>query len=149
MLANYEFVYSKINLMLGKNSKEKVKILSVYKKIIFFFIYNIKTIDPSKFSYPGVHDVNAFWPKTKIIVELKIHFCNFKTRRQKRNLRYFFKLIGFYKLQDVKIFPLSTLQKRQKETNKFIATPFKTKNTCSTLNLLKWIIDWDIERDIK
>lgn len=109
----------------------------------------MKTINPGKFPNPGVSDVNNFWPVIKVVVELQIHFRNFKTKGQKKNLRYFFKLIGLYKLQDIKIFLPSILKKRQKEANKFIATPFRIKNTHSAMNPLKWIDDRDVNRDIK
>ncbi len=40
----------------------------------------------------------------------------------------------------------STLEKRQKEANEFIATPPKTKNSRSGLNPLAWIVDESITK---
>ncbi|MCJ1348901.1 hypothetical protein MMC31_007134 [Peltigera leucophlebia] len=141
--ANPEFVHSRITLMSEDDSKAKAKALSVYKDSIFPFMYDVRTTDPGKFSDPGLCDVSNFWPETKVAVELQIHSRNFKTKGQERNLGYSFKLIRLYKLQDVKILPPSTPEKRQKEANKFIATPPRTKNTRSALNPLEWIVDRD------
>lgn len=131
MMVNPEFVYNMIN------SKTKAKAVSVYENSIFFFLYNIKTIDPGKFPNPNLCNINNFWPKTKVAVKLQIYSYNFKIKRQKRNFGYFFKLIELYKLQDIKIFLLSILEKRPKEVNKFMITPLKTKNIHSALNLFK------------
>lgn len=136
-MANSEFIHSKINFMLEDNSKAKAKALSVYKDSSFFFIYDVKTINSGNFPNSNVYDKNIFRPKTTVAIELQIYFCNFKIKKQERNLRYFFKLIELYKLQNVKILLLLTLKIRQKEANKFIITSFRTKNICSTLNSLK------------
>ena len=135
--ANPEFVHSRINFMSEDDNKAKAKALSVYEDSTFLFIYDVRTTDPGKFPDPGVCDVSTFWPETKVAVELQIHSRNFKTRGQERNLGYSFKLIGLYKLQDVKILPPSTPEKREKEANKFIATPPRIKNTRSALNPLE------------
>lgn len=80
VLAKPKFVYSRINLMSKDNSKAKTKVLSIYENSIFFFIYNMRTIDLSKFSNPGIYNMNNFWLKTKVDIELQIHFYNFKTK---------------------------------------------------------------------
>lgn len=98
VLVNPEFVHSKINFMPENNSKAKAKILSIYKNSTFFFIYNMRTTDLAKFFNPSLCDINKFWPKTKVTVKLQIYSYNFKIKRQERNLGYYFKLIGFYKL---------------------------------------------------
>lgn len=112
VLAKLKFIHSRINLMLKNNDKAKAKTLSVYKNSIFFFIYDIRTIDPGKFSNPGICNRNNFWPKTKITAELQIYLYNFKTKKQMKNLEYFFKPIKLYKLQDIKIISQSTSKKR-------------------------------------
>lgn len=111
------------------DNNSKAKVVYVYKNNIFLFIYNVKSTILGKFPDPGLCDISNFWPKTKVAVELQVHFCNFKMKKKEKNIRYFFKLIRLYKIQEVKILLLSRLKKRQKEANKFIAILPKTKNT--------------------
>lgn len=144
MSTKWDIVQSKINVILDNNSKAKV--LYVYKNKIFPFIYDIKNTIPSKFLDSSLYNVSNFWLEIKVIIELQIHSCNFKIKGKKKNMRCFFKFIGFYKLQKVKILSLSMLEKKQKEINKFIATLFKTKNIQSVMNLLEWIIDKNIRK---
>lgn len=147
--ANPVFVYSRINLMRENNSKTKTKALSAYKNRTFFFLYDVRTTDSGKFPDPGLCDVSNFRPETKVAVEYQIHSCNFKIKEQERNLGYSFKLTGLYKLQDIKILPTSIPEKRRKDANEFIATPPRTKNTRSVLNLLEWIVDRNVYGDTK
>lgn len=135
VLAKPDFIQSKINFMLDNNSKAKA--LHVYKYNIFSFLYDVKNTTPGKFLNLGLYDVNNFRPETKVAVKLQIYSYNFKMKRKEKNIGYSFKLTGFYKLQEIKILPLLTQEKRQKEANKFIATPPRTKSTQSGLNLLK------------
>lgn len=134
LVVNPKFVYLRINLILKDNSKAKAKTLSVYENNGYFFIYDIRAIDLGKFSNPGICNVNTFWSEIKVAVKLQIYSCNFKTKRQEKNLGYFIKLMRLYKLEDVKILPTLTSKKRQKEANEFIVLPPKTKNTPCALN---------------
>ncbi len=119
----------------------KAKALHVYEDNIFPFIYDVKNTTPGELPDPGLCDVSNFWPKTKVAVELQVHSRNFKMKGKEKNIRYSFKLIGFYKLQEVKVLPPSTSKKRRKEANEFIATPPRTKNTRSGLKPREWIVD--------
>lgn len=99
---------------------------------------------PGQLPDPGLFDVGNFRSETKVAVELQIHSSNFKMRGQENNLGYSFKLIELYKLQEVKVLPPSTPEKRRKEANEFIATPPRTKHIRSALNPLEWIVDEDV-----
>lgn len=91
-----DLVQSRINLMSDDNSKAKA--LHVYKNNSFLFMYDMKNTTLGEFPYPSLCDVNRFRPKTKIVVELQVYPCNFKIKRKEKNIGYFFKLIGLYKL---------------------------------------------------
>lgn len=82
--AKPEFVYSRIDLMPDDDSKAKV--LSVYVKNIFPFIYDVRTTDPGEFPDPGLSDVANIRPETKVAVELQVHSRNFKAKGQEINL---------------------------------------------------------------
>lgn len=101
----------------------------MYKDNIFLFIYDVKNTTSGKFLDPGLYDMNNFWPKIKVAIKLQVYSCNFKIKGKEKNIKYFFKLIGLYKLKEVKILLLLTPEKKQKEANKFIAIPSRTKNT--------------------
>ncbi len=119
------------------DDNSKAKALHVYEDNIFPFIYDVKNTTLGKFPDPGLCDESNFWLETKSAVELQVHSRNFKIKRKEKNIRYSFKLIELYKLQEVKILPPLMSEKRRKEANKFIATPPRTKNTQSGLNLLE------------
>lgn len=97
----------------------------------------MKNTTPSKFLDSDFCNVSNFWLKTKVAIELQIYSYNFKIKGKEQNIRYFFKFIGLYKLQKVKVLLLSISEKKQKEVNKFIVTLFRIKNTQSDMNLLK------------
>ncbi len=133
--AKPDFVQSRIDLMADDDSKAKA--LHVYEDNIFPFIYDVKNTTPGEFPDPSLYDVSNFRPETKVTVELQVHSRNFKMKGIEKNIGYSFKLIELYKLQEVKILPLSTPEKRRKEANEFITTPPRTKNTQSGLNPLE------------
>ncbi len=108
--AKPDFVQSRIDLIADDDSKAKA--LHVYEDNIFTFIYDMKNNTPGKFPDSGLYNLSNFRPKTKVAVELQVHSCNFKMKGKEKNIRYSFKLIGFYKLQKVKILPPSTPEKR-------------------------------------
>ncbi len=119
------------------DDNSKVKVLHVYEDNIFPFMYDVKNTTPGEFPDPSLCDVSNFRPETKVIVELQVYSRNFKMKGKEKSIGYSFKLIRLYKLQEVKIFPLVTSEKRRKEANEFIAMPPKTKNTQSGLNPLE------------
>lgn len=132
MLTKPDFVQSRINLIPDDNSKAKA--LHVYKYNIFPFMYDVKNITPGEFFDSSLCDMSNFWLETKVAIELQVHSRNFKMKRKEKNIRYFFKLIGLYKLPKVNILLSSMPKKKRKEANKFLATSFRTKNTRSSLN---------------
>lgn len=126
MFAKPEFVRSKINLMPNDNSKAKV--LHMYKNNIFPFIYDVKTTIPGEFLDLALCDISNFCLETKIAIKLQVYSRNFKMKGKEKNIRYCFNFIGLYKPQKVKILLPLISEKRQKEANKFIAIPPRTKN---------------------
>lgn len=127
MSTKSDFVQFRINLMVDDNSKAKT--LHMYEDNVFLFIYNVKNTTLSKIPDPGLCDISNFWPKTKVAIEQQVYSRNFKIKRMKKNIGYFFKLIRLYKLQKVMIFSPSTSEKRRKKSNEFINTLPRTKNT--------------------
>ena len=142
--ARPDFVQSRIDLMPDNDSKAKT--VHMYENNIFPFIYDVKNTTPGEFPDPGLCDVSNFRPETKVAVELQVHSRNFKIKGKEKNIGYSFKLIGLYKLQEVKILPPSTPEKRRKEANEFIATPPRTKTTRSGLNPLEWKVNKNVTK---
>lgn len=122
--------------------------MTAFEDSKFTFVYDVKNTAPGEFPDPGHFDVKGFRPDTKVTVEMQVHSRKFKPRGGDKggqgNLGYSFKPIGIYKLQDVKILPPSTPEKRRKEANEWIATPPRTKKTCAALNPLEWAVDQDV-----
>lgn len=117
--ATSDFVNSMIDIM--PNDESKAKVVHVFKDSTFPFAYDVKDTTPGEFPDPGHVDVKKFRPDTKVAVEVQVHAQNFKSRggdkgiQNQGNLGYSFRRVGIYKLQDIKVLPPSTPEKRRKE----------------------------------
>lgn len=140
--AKLDFVEGMIDIMPNGNDKETVT--SILEDKTFPFAYDVRTTPQGEFPDSGRIDIKAFKQDSKVAVEMQIHSRNFKTKATDgTGLGYLFRLVGVYKLEDVRLLPVSTPEKRRRGANEWIATPPRTKKTCAALNPLEWVVGKD------
>lgn len=99
-------------LMPENDEKTVVHVFFQDKKLPFTNNVKDNITSPGEFLSPR-YDIDIFKLDIKFAVEMQVYMQDFKQKRDKANsFRYFFRLVGIYKLEDMKLLLMSTPEKK-------------------------------------
>lgn len=116
ILIKKNFVDSIMRIML--DNKCKVNNNFLLCNGTYFFIYNVKTTEPRHVPDPKIFHVDNFQIFTNVAIKVQLQVQNFKPKEANEvTCGYFFKLVSFYYIGNIKMAQLLTSEKQQKQDN--------------------------------
>lgn len=106
-------VFIDLMIKIMPKNKYKAKVTYFFNDNIYLFMSNVKKTTLRQFLNPRIFSVKIFYTETYIAKEVQINSWSFKSKRLDIvSLGYSYKLMGIYRIKDIKIRLLLRLEKK-------------------------------------